>query len=143
MPQFTGSLVVSAQRSVQNVVPPPHTDEHAPFEHAVPVAQRTPHRPQFMLSLVTTVSQPLAGFMSQSAKPALHAPTRHVPPVHAPVALGGRHTTPQPPQCVAVVASEVSQPLVGFMSQSPKPAAHPRLHIPSAHEAVDPAPEGH
>ena len=48
----------------QTHIPPTHVD--APVHACV-------HAPQFALSVASVTSQPLAGFASQLAKPALHA----------------------------------------------------------------------
>jgi hypothetical protein len=102
------------------------------IEHTRPQA---PHAVGVVLRLL---SQPLAGFMSQSAKPALHVPMPHVPIVHAAVPLAGaEHARPHIPQWASVVLVFTSQPLAGFMSQSAKPALHePTAHDPIEHTAV-------
>src|SRR5215470_16463435 len=75
--------------------------------------------PQFCTSAVMLVSQPAV--LSQSAKPALHENVQ-LPLVHAGVAFGaGGQTLPQLPQLVSEPVVAVSQPLAGFVSQSPKP----------------------
>jgi hypothetical protein len=84
-----------------------------------------------------SVSQPLAGFMSQSAKPALHDPTVHTPMTHVAVALTSEHARPHIPQWSTLTRVSTSQPLAGFMSQSAKPALQlATVHVPAAHAAV-------
>jgi hypothetical protein len=78
----------------------------------------------------------LAGFPSQSEKPALHEAIVHIPPVQAGVAFGGIHTVPHPPQLL-VVLRLVSHPLAGFIPQSAKPALHEAIvHIPPVQAGV-------
>lgn len=45
---------------------------HAPALHVVPTAHARPQIPQFAGSSASLASQPSAGSMLQSAKPALH-----------------------------------------------------------------------
>lgn len=54
--------------------------------------------PQWVVFARVSVSQPLVTFESQSPKPVEQVVIVHIPLVHAPMALGGLHTTPQPPQ---------------------------------------------
>jgi hypothetical protein len=83
------------------------------------------------------VSQPFAAMRSQSPKPASQALYEHAPPTHRAVALMGLHALPQAPQWVALVDSEVSQPLVGLRSQSANPALHEEyVHSPLEHTAT-------
>jgi hypothetical protein len=96
----------------------------APAVHAAPALAKEHERPQApQLSVVVVgVSQPLAGFMSQSAKPALQAPIAHAPIAQVAAALAKEQAVPHVPQSVAVVRRSVSQPLAGLPSQSAKPS---------------------
>ena len=98
-------------------------------------AQARPHMPQWSLAVRVSVSQPLVTLPSQSTKPALHA-TAQRPAAHAGVPLAALHALPHIPQWAAVVERSVSQPLAGFMSQSPKPAVHVRAQRPETHAEV-------
>ncbi len=84
--------------------------------------------------MLVFTSQPLAGFMSQSAKPVAQAPIAQTPDPQVAPALAKRHTTPQPPQLFTSAArTAVSQPLAAMPSQSEKPAAQPPMtHAPAA-----------
>jgi hypothetical protein len=140
-PQFDGSTAVLAQNAP---APAPHVASgaaqvvpHTPAEHTRPAGHAAPHAPQAALSVRVSTSQPLAGLMSQSAKPAAQAVTAHAPAAHDAVALGSAHARPQAPQWVVAVVTSVSQPLAAAPSQSPKPAAQrPTVHSPAAHPLV-------
>ncbi len=134
-PQFMGSALVFTQSPAQLVAPAPQVAEHTPREHTCPDAHAPPQRPQLALSVPVFTSQPLAGFMSQSAKPALQAPIAQVPAAHVAAALAKRHATPQPPQFEASAARTfTSQPSLAALLQSPKPAAHdPTTQAPPTH----------
>lgn len=80
-----------------------------------------PHVPQLVVVL-SCVSQPLAGFRSQSAKPVLQVPLVQVPVLQLAAALGKLHATLHAPQSVFVL-SGLSQPLLGRPSQFAKPLA--------------------
>jgi hypothetical protein len=98
-------------------------------EHALP------HIPQ-LLALSRGVSQPLAGFPSQSPKPALQVAITHVPAAHATVAFASTHALPHIPQLLALF-NGVSQPLAGLPSQSPKPTLHESTpHVPATQRAL-------
>ncbi len=58
-----------------------------------------PQRPQCATVVRVSVSHPSAGFMLQSAKPALHPRTEHRPLVHIAVALASAQAAPHAPQC--------------------------------------------
>jgi hypothetical protein len=111
---------------------------HVPVAH-VAVAnarpQLVPHAPQ-LTSVVSGVSQPLPGTLSQSPKPTLHATRAHTPPAQLVAAFVRAHGTPQPPQSVSV-SSGSSQPLFGFRSQSAKPESQAStVHRPLVHAGV-------
>jgi hypothetical protein len=80
-----------------------------------PVAQARPQTPQLVVVL-SCVSQPLAGFMSQSPKPVLQAPLVQVPVLQLAAAFGKLQATLQAPQSVFVFVG-FSQPLLGRPSQ--------------------------
>src|SRR5262249_37063230 len=67
---------------------------------------------------------------------------RHCPMRHSGVACGSEHVTPdpigaaQPPQWVKLVLTSVSHPLLGLLSQSPKPTAQLGLQTPAAQVVV-------
>jgi hypothetical protein len=67
--------------------------------------QGLPQAPQLLVSVLTFVSQPLAAFPSQSAKPAAHAfgPTTHAEATHVSVTWFVLHGLLQPPQLVTFV----------------------------------------
>jgi hypothetical protein len=91
---------------------------HAPLTQlGVPavVEQILPQVPQ-LVTLLSDVSQPLAGLPSQSAKPVAHVGT-HAPDVQATVPLAFVQVLPHAPQSPAVL-SEVSHPLLASPSQS-------------------------
>ncbi len=74
---------------------------HAPPEQISPDAQALPHAPQFLASTEkpwVSYSQPSCASPSQSAKPALQAPSAHAPVLQSGVALKNEHATLQPPQ---------------------------------------------
>jgi hypothetical protein len=75
-----------------------------------------PHAPQ-LLVVVVGVSQPLATFPSQSAKPGLHA-ILHVEPTQVPVPPAWLHALPHAPQLLASSVRWISQPFATFLSQS-------------------------
>jgi hypothetical protein len=131
-PQCAVDREVSASQPFAAIVsqlakPGLHTPTlHVPIVHtavALEGAHSLPHAPQCVSELVSDVSQPLVALPSQSPKPALHAPIRHVPPTHEVVALGRLQARPQAPQCAAVVLRSVSQPLAALPSQLPRPIA--------------------
>jgi hypothetical protein len=119
-------------------VVPATEHRHVPFEHTSPPRHRMPHPPQLALSVVVACSHPLAGFRSQSAKPARHSITTHVPPVHAAVAFARLQAPPQRPQCAVLVLVLVSHPLLALLSQLPRPGLHMIPHAPFVHVAVPP-----
>jgi hypothetical protein len=65
--------------------------------------QDLPQAPQLFASFEMLVSQPLAGFWSQSAKPALQARITHAPALQPVTALGKEQTRPQAPQLLGSV----------------------------------------
>ncbi len=89
--------------------------------------------PAVASSVWRLVSQPLAGFMSQSAKPALQAPIAQAPIAQVAVALAKRQVAPQAPQLFASSPRTlVSQPSAAVPLQSKKPALQPpTMHAPA------------
>ena len=69
---------------------------------------------------------------SHSSRPPAHASVQ-VPSVHVATVPGVPvHGTPQPPQFASSAPTSTSQPLLGFPSQSARPASHAKPHIPPA-----------
>ncbi len=101
-------------------------------------AHTFPQAPQFEVLVRVAASQPLAGLLSQSAKPALHAPTAHRPAAQSGVAFCAEHALRHAPQFAALVPRSVSHPLAGLPSQSPHPSSQvvnpqrPSRHTPVA-----------
>ena len=101
--QFCGSLVRSTSQPFdalrsQSANPELQTMMQAPLMHeAVPFVEShtVPHALQFWGSALRSASQPLAAFMSQSPKPALHPPMPPEPP--APVVPPDPDMPPMPP----------------------------------------------
>jgi hypothetical protein len=82
--------------------------------------------------VLSAVSQPFAGLLSQSPKPALQMVSAQVPVAQLAVAFARAQGMPQAPQ-LDVVVSGASQPLAAFTSQFPKPAVQaPSAHVPEA-----------
>src|SRR5437868_5001145 len=90
---------------------------HWPLTQLSPLEQAWPQAPQ-LPGVLRAVSQPSAGLLLQSPKPARQTKP-HAPPLHTAIALtGGVQTPPQAPQLL-MVFREVQTP-----PQHPKPAAH-------------------
>jgi hypothetical protein len=106
--------------------------------------QARPHPPQWVLLVRVSTSQPLAGFMSQSAKPALQAkPQAPAAQVGVALARAGQALL-QAPQCAVDVRVSTSQPFMALPSQLAKPMEHPVLpHTPAMHVALAPVGTGH
>ena len=148
--QFAGSLDVSTSQPFagfpsQSALGGVHVSTQALFAQvSVPPAavQVFPHCEQLFMSLVVLTSQPLEASLSQSAKPALHAVMVHVrtPPalVQASVAWLVLHEVLQSPQWLVVVIV-VSQPFLGLLSQSAKPALQFKsVQLPPTQDSVAP-----
>lgn len=102
--------------------------------------QLVPQAPQLVALLRVSISHPLAGLPSQSAKPGLQvvpqSPERHTAVELAAVGQFWPHA----PQCVGEFNS-VSQPLAALPSQLPRPTEHWSVHAPMMHAAVAPGPD--
>ena len=161
LPQWSGSLRVSAHALSQQETPSPHAlphalqwsaslvrSTHSPPQQLSPEPQTMPQPPQLSSSsFLSTQSPPQQSSPSPQTIPqppqfiasdevSMHPPQSVCPlgHAHAPpmhVAPVG-HARPQPPQFV-IVEVAVSQPFVGSESQSPKPEAHVGLHVPLEH----------
>jgi hypothetical protein len=105
-------------------------------EAALAKLHARPQAPQVAVLVRRSDSQPLVGFMSQSAKPSRHGPSAQAPAVQDAAALVKAQVRPQVPQ-LSVVVVLVSQPLEGLMSQLAKPALQvPSAHVPAVQVAV-------
>ena len=124
-PQFV--LVVSGDSQPvatllsQSPKPGLHVIWQAPAVHcevAVCAVEHTlRHRPQLPASVVSVISQPLAGLASQSAKPAPHTMPQ-TPPEQLALPCVAVHTLPQAPQLATSETMRTSQPLAAALSQS-------------------------
>jgi hypothetical protein len=107
----------------------------APVVH-VPVAfageHAVPQLPQFVM-LVSEVSQPLTGLLSQFPQPDKHVGTQ-APELQSVVPCELVHVMPQPPQLVTDVFLFVSHPLFLLPSQSAHPALQIGVQTPLTHE---------
>ena len=136
-PQFDTLVRVSTQLPPHTVSPDAHPLRHVPPEQTCVAEHAFPQRPQLALDDASSTSHPLAGLLSQSAKPALQVPTAQRPPTHAGIPLAIAHAVAHPPQCAASVCVFDSQPLAALMSQSAKPALHaPNTHAPPTQDAL-------
>lgn len=68
--------------------------------------------------------------LSQYVNPALQDVTLHCPVVQAEVPFATEQAVPQVPQFARSDCRFVSHPLLGLWSQSPKPAAQAKAHVP-------------
>lgn len=152
-PQLFVSLEVLTQAPPQLVVPVgqqtplelnvPAGQAQTPLLQPAPAGQRLPQAPQLFTLLLVLVSQPLAGLLSQLAKPALQVKP-HAPLLQIAVALAGvGQRLLQAPQCCGLVRMFVSQPLLAFRSQSANPALQTKPHVPPTQVGVALAGVGH
>ena len=87
--------------------------------------------------VVMFVSQPSAGFMLQSPKPAVHMDTAQRPLMQMGEPLAVEQTMPQPPQLLMSLLVLISQPSVFlFPLQSANPVVQAPLQLPPAHVGV-------
>jgi len=77
-----------------------------------------PQRPQWLAFSLSSASQPLVGFVSQSPKPGSQRAITHWPEVQAAVARARTHARPHMPQWVTLLRVSVSQPFEHTPSQS-------------------------
>jgi hypothetical protein len=73
--------------------------------------QILPQLPQLFGSVAIETSHPSAGLLLQSAYPARHVVTEHVPLLHTSFALLPAHTVPQAPQLLGSLLTSVHVPL--------------------------------
>jgi hypothetical protein len=108
----------------------PATHEVVPFGfvHFAPQAL------QLFTFVCVSVSHPLAGLPSQSAKPGLQDGL-HAPETQDVLPWSLEHTVAHAPQC-AVVLSCTSQPVAALLSQLPKPGLQEIEQLPKLHEGV-------
>jgi len=146
VPQWVTEVMMSTQEPAHRVsaVAHPEMQVRVPLttlQTGAAPPHEVPQRPQ-LAGAVRSASQPFNGFMSQSAKPVVQA-IPHVPAAQVVVELArSAHALPHRPQ-LPVVPRSVSQPFMGFMSQSAKPVAQVIPQRPVAHTAVALAPDGH
>jgi hypothetical protein len=94
------------------------------------------HAPQFALSDVVAVSQPLAVMPSQLLNPDAQLSSVQAPDAHTAVALGSEHAMLQPPQLAVELVVLTSQPSAALSLQSSKPVEQRVWHAPDTHVAV-------
>jgi hypothetical protein len=110
-PQFAGSVVMLVAQLLfelsQLAKPGLHwLTWHCPLEHSsVEFADEhtCPHEPQSFVFDATLVSQPFAGFLSQSSHPLLHDTTAHCDAEQLQAALSPLHAVPHAPQLLVLV----------------------------------------
>jgi hypothetical protein len=143
VPQFAGlfwRLVSQPFVALPSQLPKPVLQlatAQAPEVHAGTAFVRlhtVPQAPQLLTLLVVFTSQPSAGLLLQSRKPVLQV-NEHAPPLHVGAALAKEHALPQAPQLPVLVLVFTSQPSLGLLLQSRKPALHTKEHPPAAHTA--------
>jgi hypothetical protein len=138
-PQFVGVARPVSQPFKGSPSQLPKFDEQAsiaqePAEHAGKAFGTThtcPQAPQLAALDRTSTSQPSVALPLQLPKPSAQAATVHAPIEQLGVAFGRTHAWLHMPQWAAVVARLVSQPLVGFPSQSSKSAAQAYWQAPA------------
>jgi hypothetical protein len=107
---LSGSDATFAQLPEHNIWPAPQVAMQLPLEQRVFAGHKTPHRPQFALSLERLTQVPL---QSDCPTGHTHAPLTHeVPPLQ---------TVPHAPQLLLLFAMLISQPSAAIMLQSAKP----------------------
>jgi hypothetical protein len=143
-PQFAASELRSTQFVPQTVCPLGHDCTHDPPAHITepPDGATHPrlHAPQWLVSVAVSRQVPPQLVSPEHVPPGGHAGAPAEPHVtHAPL-LQKRpvpHAPPQRPQCALSPRRSTSQPLSGFVSQSPAFALHaPTRHRPPTHAAV-------
>jgi hypothetical protein len=142
-PQLAASVCVSTQAAPHAVRPVPHSSTHAPERHACIDPHARAQAPQLRASVCTLTSQPFDTAPSQSAKPEVQIATEQRPAEQVPVALAGAQRAPHAPQCVVLVSSAASQPLVRSPSQLAKFVSHENEQKPVEHATRALGPVGH
>src|SRR5262245_30633382 len=90
-----------------------------------------------MTSVPTLISQPVSGFLSQSAKSWLHWVIPQTPIWHAWTLLLPAHLRAQAPQFFTSLCVGASQPVTRRLSQSANPALQEAIsHNPALHTGV-------
>jgi hypothetical protein len=125
-PQCAGSVIRLVSHPSEGVtlqLPKPALQviEHCPAaqEGTPPADEHALEQvPQCSGLLVTLVSQPLSGLLSQLPSPIAHE-IEHAPLLHEGVPVLDSHTLPQEPQLLTLFESGVSQPLSALPSQLP------------------------
>jgi hypothetical protein len=149
-PQFVvvfsdASQAVETRRS-QLPKPGAQTMLHAPSAQlAVPLVElhAAPQAPQLVTVVPRFVSHPFAGSRSQSAKPAVQAPSVQTPATHDSAAFARLQSAPQAPQFGRLVFRFVSQPSPGIPLQSPSPALQTEMPQTPAMQFGVPPTAGH
>ena len=120
-PQLFTSVIVSTH-DVPHIASPPAQPLEQPVEPHTGVVpeQAVPHMPQFAGSLAAVVH---ANVAPHERNPALHW---HAPPMHT---AWTPHALPHAPQCSESLVVSISQPFIGFASQSANPGEH--AHAPA------------
>jgi hypothetical protein len=141
-------LVASPSQSAKPVMHDPTVQLPAVHEGvALGVEHALLHAPQCAVLVPRLTSQPSVAVVLQSAKPMLHA-NAQAPSVQELVALArAGQAEPHAPQCSTLVRVLTSQPLVAFMSQSPKGAMQlpmpqpPRIQAGTAFSPIHRVPQ--
>lgn len=123
----------------QSLNAPVHTGVHTPATQLVvpwALLQLTPQEPQKLVVVWMSVSQPLARFPSQSAKPAKQVGAQ-APPAHAMVPCGLTQFFPHPPQVDVLLFRFASHPFDAIPSQFANPVLHVGAQEP-AEQTVEP-----
>src|SRR5262245_28825815 len=99
--------------------------------------QSLPQVPQFFMSPLTLVSQPLASMPSQFLKPGLQEASPHIPTMQPGIPLGTEQRLPHMPQLPTSLPTPISHPSAGLPLQSSKPGVHgPILQTPAPQDAA-------
>lgn len=147
-PQFDRSRLRSASQPssiapgcgpLQSVNPVLQLGVQRPFKHVrestLNVEQTPPHEPQLLMSFVTLSSQPVEISPSQSPNPLLQV-MEQLPLLHIAVPFCDGQTLLQALQFTGSVFKFVSQPVVGTVSQSAKPALQLKPQVELVHVRV-------
>jgi hypothetical protein len=96
----------------------PEGQAHVPVWHVMPPVQACPQVAQLFASLVVSTSQPVAGSLSQSAKPEAHDEIAQFDALQVAVAWARVQALPQLPQWLTSLVVLISQPVEATVSQS-------------------------